>query len=223
VRTGLRATCRPSRRRSPNCPPSSPVSPPPADWPPDRVASFHREYNGHLLRNLTVHEAMPGPVLRFAHAARHRAATRVRRALTSDPFIEGRTGYAEELMATHGLGDDGTAAALRMQQLKMQLRSTINAVLDVRVHALGMTGTEAMRLMVERGHAEDGEAVGTWRRALLISAQLVTYYVGYHEVRAVVRGLREARSSASERTLHDAVFSHGSPPPGYLRELLGLR
>ena len=34
---------------------------------------------------------------------------------------------------------------LRMQQLKMRLRCTINAILDVRVHAHGMSR--------ERGHA----------------------------------------------------------------------
>ena len=202
------------------------VSPTPADWTTDRVSSFYREYNGHMLANLTVHEAMPGHVLQLAHAVRHRGATRIRRALTSGPFVEGWAVYAEELMATHGLGDPGRSAALptqqlKMQQLKMQLRSTINAVLDVRVHAHGMTEAEAMRLMVERGHQEEGEAVGKWRRALLTSAQLATYYVGYHEVRDVVRALRAERPGASERAVHDAVLAHGSPPPRHLRALLG--
>ncbi|NUQ82909.1 MAG: DUF885 domain-containing protein, partial [Bacteroidetes bacterium] len=36
------------------------ISPPPADWTADRVTSYFREYNTHMLRNLTVHEAMPG-------------------------------------------------------------------------------------------------------------------------------------------------------------------
>ena len=65
----------------------------------------------------------------------------------------------------------------------MQLRMTINAILDARVHAHGMTEDEAMRLMMERGHQEEGEAAGKWRRALLTSGQLSTYYVGYVEVR----------------------------------------
>ena len=38
----------------------------------------------------------------------------------------------------------------------MQLRMTINAILDVRVHAHGMTEAEAMALMTGRGHQEDG-------------------------------------------------------------------
>lgn len=203
------------------------VSPTPADWPADRVASFYREYNGHMLRNLTVHEAMPGHVLQLAHAARHRGSTRVRRALASGAFVEGWAVYAEELMAFHGLDgarrdDVSPGDALRMHQLKMQLRSTINAILDVRVHAHGMTEAEARRLMIERGHQEDGEAVGKWRRALLTSAQLATYYVGYQEVRDIVRGVRASRPAAADRQVHDAVLAHGAPPPRHLRALLGL-
>ena len=91
------------------------VSPTPAGWDADRVASFYREYNGHMLRNLAVHEAMPGHVLQLAHAGRYRGATRVRSAFTSGPFVEGWAVYAEELVAGAGLGlsaqDD---AALRL-------------------------------------------------------------------------------------------------------------
>jgi uncharacterized protein (DUF885 family) len=198
------------------------VSPTPADWPADRVESFYREYNGHMLRNLAVHEAMPGHVLQLAHAARG-ASSRVRSALSSSTFIEGWAVYAEELMARHGLGlGEDADDALRMTRLKMQLRTTINAILDIRVHARGMTEAEAMRLMTERGHQEDGEAAGKWRRALLTSAQLCTYYVGYHSIRELVATVRRARPNASDREVHDAVLAHGSPPPRHMHELLGI-
>jgi uncharacterized protein (DUF885 family) len=203
------------------------VSPAPSDWPPERIRSFYREYNAHQLRNLTVHEAMPGHVLQLAHArASARAArsaedggrTPVRAALYSGPFVEGWAVYSEEVMVRAGFG--GTAVAL--QQLKMQLRSTINAILDVRVHAHGMTEDEAMALMTGRGHQEVGEAAGKWRRALLTSAQLSTYYVGYSEVSELSRRLADDRPGRSARARHDEMLAHGSPPPRHLRTLLGL-
>ncbi|HET7902422.1 MAG TPA: DUF885 domain-containing protein [Candidatus Nanopelagicales bacterium] len=201
------------------------VSPTPSDWDADQVASFYREYNGRMLHNLTVHEAMPGHVLQLAHDRAFDAPTMVRRAFWSGPFVEGWAVYAEQLMAEHGydagLGERG-ALSIRLQQLKMQLRMTINAILDVRVHTRGMTEEEAMRLMVGRGHQEEGEAVGKWRRALLTSAQLSTYYVGYIGVRDVVADLRAARPDWTERQVHDAVLAHGSPPPRHLRTLLGI-
>ena len=199
------------------------VSPTPADWSQERVASFFREYNAHMLQNLTVHEAMPGHVLQLTHNSRYAAAVPVRKALWSGPFVEGWAVYAEELMVEQGyLADRGLADALRMQQLKMALRMTVNAILDARVHAHGMTEEEAMRLMMGRGHQEDGEAAGKWRRALLTSAQLSTYYVGYVEVRDIARDYAEAEFYLGARARHDAMLAHGSPPPRHLRYLLGL-
>lgn len=199
------------------------VSPTPADWTPERVASFFREYNAHMLHNLTVHEAMPGHVLQLAHNARYESPVPVRKALWSGPFVEGWAVYAEEVMADAGYrSDEGLNDALRMQQLKMQLRMTINAILDARVHAHGMTEDEAMRLMMGRGHQEDGEAAGKWRRSLLSSGQLSTYYVGYVEVADIARDLAAARPGQSVRDRHDAMLAHGSPSPRHLRTLLDL-
>ncbi|MCY7372460.1 MAG: DUF885 domain-containing protein, partial [Spirochaetaceae bacterium] len=128
-----------------------------------------------------------------------------------------------ELMVDEGYrAEAGLADALRMQQLKMALRMTINAILDARVHAHGMTEEEAMRLMTGRGHQEDGEAAGKWRRALLTSAQLSTYYVGYVEVRDIARDYAEGEFYLGARARHDAMLAHGSPPPRHLRYLLGL-
>jgi uncharacterized protein (DUF885 family) len=200
------------------------VSPTPSEWSADRVASFYREYNAHMLHNLTVHEAMPGHVLQLAHARRADAGL-VRRAFWSGPFVEGWAVYAEALMAQRGYpgngGERGTLA-VRLQQLKMAMRMTINAILDVRVHTRGMTEDEAMRLMVVRGHQEEGEAVGKWRRAQLTSTQLSTYYVGWQGVNGLVHDLRLMDPARSDRDLHDAVLAHGSPPPRHLRTLLGL-
>jgi uncharacterized protein (DUF885 family) len=201
------------------------VSPTPADWTSDRVRSFYREYNDHMLRNLTVHEAMPGHVLQLAQSRAFTGSTPVRAALSSGTFVEGWAVYAEQLVAdvveARSPGDVN-AMCLRLQQLKMQLRCTINAILDVRVHTRGMTEDEAMALMMLRGHQEEGEAAGKWRRALLSHAQLSTYFVGYGEVSGIVAELGQARPQLRRRDVHDAVLAHGSPSPRLLRMLLGL-
>ena len=194
------------------------VSPTPKDWTAERVASFYREYNRHMVHNLMVHEAMPGHYLQLQHSRRFNGATKLRAALWSGPFVEGWAVYAEELMADHDYPGEGDPAAVRMQQLKMQLRMVINAILDARVHAHGMTEAEAMSLMTARGFQEDGEASGKWRRAQLTSAQLSTYYVGYTEVADLAADLR--RRGLSERAAHDSMLAHGSPPVRLLRQVL---
>jgi uncharacterized protein (DUF885 family) len=197
------------------------VSPTPAGWPPERVASFYREYNRHMVHNLMVHEAMPGHYLQLQHSRRFKGSdTAIRAALRSGSFTEGWAVYTEEVMATHGYPGEGDPRAVRMQQLKMQLRTIINAILDARVHAHGMTEAEAMALMTGRGYQEEGEAAGKWRRALLTSAQLSTYYVGYSEISDLARELRAANPGQPEQEVHDRMLAHGSPPVRLLRTLV---
>ncbi len=204
------------------------VAPPPEDWPAERRTSFLREYNAGMLRNLMVHEAVPGHALQLAHAARRRGHTRVRSVLGSGTFIEGWAVHSEEVLADHGwsAGTDPatrrTNLALRLVQLKMRLRAILNAILDVRVHAGDLTEAEAITLLTERGHQEEGEAVGKWRRALLTSAQLSSYYVGYAEVSDIARDLARERPGEPVGRIHDAMLAHGSPSPRHLRTLLGL-
>ena len=189
------------------------ISPPPADWPAERAESFYREYNNHMIRDMTVHEAMPGHFLQLAHARRFQGSTRARALGFSGPFVEGWAVYAEEVMVNLGYG----GLPVRMQQLKMQLRMTVNAILDQLVHCEELPEAEAMALMTERAFQEEGEAAGKWRRALLTSTQLSTYFVGYTEV-AEVAAMRPAGSSMLR--WHDAMLAQGSPPPRHLRTLL---
>ncbi|RKN43414.1 DUF885 domain-containing protein [Micromonospora endolithica] len=189
------------------------ISPTPEDWPAQRVESFYREYNDHMIRNLTVHEAMPGHFLQLAHARRWAGRTRVRPLTQSGVFIEGWAVHAEEVMA--GLGFGGLP--VRMQQLKMQLRMTINALLDQLVHCDDLSEADATALMTGRGFQEEGEAAGKWRRALLTSTQLSTYFVGWSEMADIARVRPDG---VSVRDWHDAMLSHGCPPPRHLRTLL---
>jgi uncharacterized protein (DUF885 family) len=182
------------------------VSPTPTGWSDERIASFYREYNEAMVVNLSVHEAMPGHVLQLAHARQWTGSTPVRHVFASAPFIEGWAVHAERIMAESGHGGH----AVRLQQLKMQLRTTVNALLDAGVHASGMTEAEAMDLMTRRAFQEEGEAVGKWRRAQLSSCQLSTYFVGYTELAPTLRELSN----------YDQVLAHGSPPPRHLPRLL---
>ena len=201
------------------------VSPTPKEWDTARVESFYREYNGTLLHDLTIHEAMPGHVLQLAHAAALRTPTRVRRFGFSGVFVEGWAVYAEELMLDRGYAPKESrraALAIRLQQLKMQTRMAINTILDIRVHSMEMTEEEGLRLMTFRGFQEEGEAVGKWRRALLTAGQLPTYFVGYRAVRSIADDLRVLHPEWSDRQVHDLMLSHGSPAPRHLRTLIGI-
>jgi uncharacterized protein (DUF885 family) len=218
------AYCRPSGPLEPaDLPTEFAVSPTPADWTADQQASFYREYNLHMVHDLAVHEAVPGHALQIMHSNRYRASTPVRAVWWSGSFVEGWAVYTEELMAQNGFRGDVSqqaASALRMQQLKMRLRTIINTIMDIRFHHDDLDEAGALELMTGRGYQEQGEAAGKWRRVQLTATQLCTYYVGYSEVRDLVADLRIHQPGWTDRQVHDAVLGAGSPPARHLRTLL---
>jgi uncharacterized protein (DUF885 family) len=200
------------------------MAPTPGDWSADRVASFYREYNAMQLHDLAVHEGVPGHVLQLG-VAREAECSPARALGRSGVFIEGWAVYAEQFMVDAGYApgtDPAAALALRLQQLKMQLRMTINAILDVGVHAHGLPEHEAMWLMREAGFQEEAEAAGKWRRALLTAGQLPTYFVGFRAVSALVGDLEVMHADWTPQRIHDLVLEHGSCAPRHRRTLLGI-
>ncbi len=200
------------------------VAPPPEEWGADRVASFMREYNVDLLHDLTIHEAMPGHAVQLARA-RQAPVSLIRRLAPSGVLIEGWAVYAEELLVERGYAPDADRRAglrLRLQQLKMQARMTLNAILDARVHGGDIDEMGAIELLRRRGFQEEAEAVGKWRRAMLTAAQLPTYFVGWRGVRHLVDDLRVLHPDWSDRRIHDLLLEQGSIGPRHLRAALGL-
>jgi uncharacterized protein (DUF885 family) len=195
------------------------VAPTPKDWSKERKQSFFREYNNYQIRDLTVHEAMPGHYLQLAHANEFRAPTLVRAIFRSGPFIEGWAVYTEQMMAEQGYG----GPEVKMQQLKMRLRAIANAILDQSIHAGNMSEKEALDLMMKDTFQQEGEAVAKWKRARLTSAQLSTYFVGgteHLDLRAAAQ--KKLGDQFNLKKYNDQVISYGSPPVKYVRELIGL-
>ena len=213
------AYCEPTGALEPNGETFFAVSPTPQDWSAARKLSFFREYNDYMLHDLAVHEAMPGHYLQLAHANEFHAPTLVRAVFRSGTFVEGWAVYMERVMAETGFG----GPEVKMQQLKMRLRSIINAILDQKVQAGNMTEPEALDLMTTRGFQEEGEAVGKWRRACQSSTQLSSYFVGtveHDDMRAAAE--KKWGADFSLKKYHDTVLSFGSPPVKFVREELGL-
>jgi uncharacterized protein (DUF885 family) len=195
------------------------VAPTPNDWPTPRKDSFFREYNNFMVRDLTVHEAMPGHYLQLSHSNEFHAPTLVRAIFQSGPFVEGWAVYTEQVMAEQGYG----GPEVKMQQLKMRLRAIANSLLDQGIHAGTMTEQQAMDLMIKETFQEEGEAVAKWKRARLSSSQLSTYFVGATEhldLRAAAQ--KKFGKDFDLRKYNDQVISYGSPPVKYVRELMGL-
>jgi uncharacterized protein (DUF885 family) len=195
------------------------ISPTPADWTSEQTVSFFKEYNDYMLQDLTIHEAMPGHYLQLAHASKFKAPTMVRAIFSSGTFVEGWATYAEQLMVQNGYG----GPEVKMEQLKMRLRLIINAIIDQKIHTEAMTEKGAVDLMMNEGYQEKAEAEGKWRRAILTSTQLSTYFVGNLEINDIRNAYKMKFGTILDvEGFHDRILSFGSPAPKYVKKLMDL-
>jgi len=217
------------------------ITPIPEDWTPEQAESRLREDNDRHLRVLTIHEAVPGHYLQGVYA--NRCPSIPRTVLWSGVFAEGWAVYVTQVMMDLGYGADDPA--LMLIHWKFYLRAAINAALDGRIHAHGMTEDEAIRLMMDGGFQEESEARNKWLRARLSSTQLSTYFVGSVEFWDIELEARRRAAFASGdprgaaavpephvvggfgptpgfsyREYLESVISHGSPPLPILRQLM---
>ena len=198
------------------------VSPTPADWSAERVRSFFREYNAHMLHNLTVHEAMPGHVHQLAHNARYGSAVRCARHCGAGSFVEGWAVYAEELMVDAGYR--GRGARRRAAHAAAE-----DAAADDHQRDPRRPGARA-RHDRGRGHAADdatrppggGRGGGQVAAGPAHHAQLSTYFVGYVEVRDLAQAWPPPGRERRCASVTTSCSRTAPRPPRHLRGLLGL-
>ena len=217
------------------------ITPVPEDWPEERKESYLREDNARMLRLLTIHEAVPGHYLQGVYG--NRPPSMLRTIFGSGLFHEGWAVYVTQVMMDVGYGAEDPS--LMLVHWKFYLRSITNAIIDARIHVHGMTGDEAVQLMVEGGFQEEAEARNKFDRARLSSTQLSTYFAGSmefwdieHEVRRraaaasgdprgpdavpgphVVGGYGETPGFTYRPHLENLI-SHGAPPTSLLRRVI---
>jgi uncharacterized protein (DUF885 family) len=210
-----------------NAPPLDPlatsmyaVSPPPADWGPQEVRSFLEEYNSHMLKILTIHEAYPGHYVQLEYANRNPSL--IRRVFQSDPYVEGWAVYGEVTMLNEGFGEGDLR--LRLMQLKFYLRAVANSIFDYQMHCTQMSDEEAMKFLTRDAFQSEGEAKLKVIRAKQSSVQLSTYFVGrmaHYQLHQAIE--RELGDKFNLGRYHEAVLANGSIPPKYLPELVRHR
>ena len=215
------------------------ITPPRGEWTPDEVESYLREMNTRQLRLLTIHEAVPGHYLQMAYA--NRGSSLARRVFRSGLFAEGWAVYVTQVMLDRGYG--GGDPALWLVHWKFYLRAVANAILDVRIHTMGMSSEDAIALMVDGAFQERAEALAKDERARLTATQLSTYFLGSlgmwdiedaaRRRAAVAAGAGDdavpaprvvggypATPGFDERAHLEAAIAHGAPPIPILRRIL---
>ncbi|HWZ59659.1 MAG TPA: DUF885 domain-containing protein [Gemmatimonadaceae bacterium] len=190
------------------------VTPIPSSWPADRAEAKLREYNRYKMLSLTTHEAVPGHVVQGLYAGRVQPAGRrvLRAVYANTPYVEGWAVYTEHMMRAEGV-NGGDSVKARLTELKGMLRIYVNAIIDIRLHTMGMREADAVTLMMRDAFQERPEAEAKLQRAKLDYVQLVTYFAGeqaWKQFRREVEQREGARFNLCR--FHDTALLYGPVP-----------
>jgi uncharacterized protein (DUF885 family) len=197
------------------------VTPIDMQLPADRVESKLREYNNFTLQWLSIHEALPGHYIQFEHLNNIQPERRrlLRSLYANGAYVEGWAEYIAQVMMDEGfLNND---PSFRMVMRKIRLRVISNAILDIKMHTMGMTDQQAMDLMTKDAFQTQAEAEGKLQRVKLSSTQLPTYYVGLREWLEFRNKYQAAAGSNFDlRKFHDRVLDEGPLPVPIVEKLV---
>ncbi len=197
------------------------VTPIDSQMPADRVESKLREYNNFTLRWLSIHEALPGHYIQFEHLNNIQPERRrlLRSLYANGAYVEGWAEYIAQVMMDEGfLNND---QRFRMVMRKIRLRVISNAILDIKMHTMGMTDQQAMELMTQDAFQTQAEAEGKLQRVKLSSTQLPTYYVGLREWLEFRNKYQAAAGNNFDMLrFHDRVLDEGPLPVSIVERLI---
>jgi uncharacterized protein (DUF885 family) len=186
--------------------------------PPEVAQKQLQGHNRYHMDIVALHEAYPGHHLQLLHANSH--PSRLRRFFVNNTFCEGWALYCEQLMREMGFNE---GALGHLMQLRDQLWRACRVVVDAGLHAGGMTVEEAVRLLVTDACLEEPNAVAEVKRYTMSPTQPMSYLIGKREIMSLRDDYRARMADRfTLRGFHDALLSHGTIPPAYVRrEMFG--
>ncbi|MDZ4731305.1 MAG: DUF885 domain-containing protein [Xanthomonadales bacterium] len=185
--------------------------------------SYLKEYNRPTLATVYIHEGVPGHFVQLEYS--NRSERIIPRVFWNGPMVEGWAAYIVTQMVEQGFTvypDHPQGHQLQqMVDNKMTLRSVINAIIDIRLHRTNWPIEEAVKLMVEQGYQEEGEAQGKAVRAQLGSVQLASYFAGQLAIEDILVEYKAKKGkSFSYKEFNEKLVGAGSPPFFAIREFM---
>jgi uncharacterized protein (DUF885 family) len=189
------------------------VMPIPADWTNEQATSFLEEQNVFALDFLIVQKVFPGTFVPTFFARKDPSV--VKKLFANQALLKGWPAYIEEMLINSGFGNYDLR--LRLNQLKLMLKTVLDFQLELNIHQGGMTKEQAVNYMVRMGFQTDTEAARKWDAILLNPGDFALTYIGYQEILDMEKEAKKIRGDAfNQKEFAQKLVSFGAIP---LREL----
>lgn len=190
------------------------VTPIPDDWPEENVQSFLEEANNFYLNFWVTRNLYPGPFVPLYFVQKHPSF--VRKMYPNMPILKGWPLYVEEMLIYSGFGNFDLR--LRLNQLKLQLKTVIDFILELNIHQGGMTKEQAIQYMTRGGFQTPTEAERKWNRILLKPVDITYAYIGIQEIWDMEKEYKKLKGEAfNQQEFLKRLLSYGALPIRHLR------
>ena len=191
------------------------ITPIPDDWDEEMKKAFLEEYNNFSLHFWTVRHVYPGQFVPFYYTQNYPSI--VRKLYPNLPLIKGWPFFIEEMLPTSGFGNYDLR--LRLNQLKLKLRSAINFQLDFNIHEAGMTKEQAVAYMTRGGFQTIAEAERKWNQILLNPGEVAYAYVGLQEIIDIENAYKALKGeSYNRKEFLKKLLDYGALPIRHLKK-----
>jgi len=185
------------------------VRPIPAAWSADEATSFLEEHNNYYIDFMTIQRIFPGSFVP-AYATR-RDPSVIKRMAPNQGLLKGWPIFLEDMFMETGYGNYDLR--MRLNQLKLLLKTVIDFQMDINVHEGTWTKDKVIDYMTVRGFMTKAEAERRWNQIVLNPGAGSQPYIGYQEILDMEKDYRKLKGeSFSAKEFLQKLLSYGALP-----------
>ena len=126
-------------------------------------------------------------------------------------LLKGWPIFLEELFMESGYGNYDLR--MRLNQLKLQLKTVIDFQMDINVHEGTWTKEKVVEYMTVRGFMTKAEAERHWNQIVLSPGEGALPYIGYQEILDMEKDQRKLKGEAfNDKDFLQKLVSYGAIP-----------
>jgi hypothetical protein len=185
------------------------IHPVPAEWSAEDAASFMEEHNNYYIDFMVIQRIFPGPFVP-AYFTRKDPSV-IKRMAPNQGILKGWSIFLEDMFMESGYGNYDLR--MRLNQLKLLLKTVIDFQMDINVHEGTWTKEKVVEYMTVRGFMTKAEAERRWRQIVLSPGEGAQAYIGYQEILDMEKDVRKIKGDAfNVKDFTQKLLSYGAIP-----------
>jgi len=185
------------------------VRPIPVAWSAEDATSFLEEHSNFYIDFMAVQKIFPG---NFAPSYFSRKdPSIIKRMAPNQGLLKGWPIFLEDMFVEGGYGNYDLR--MRLNQLKLLLKTVIDFQMDINVHEGTWTKEKVVEYMTVRGFMTKVEAERRWHQIVLNPGEAAQSYIGYQEILDLEKDYRKLKGEAfSTRDFLQKLLGYGAIP-----------